>query len=64
MVIGREQSAGWVFSEWWPLQGAQQSGGISLFDQRKTSEKGLLGGCRAESLERRILVATEGLGFS
>lgn len=70
MVMAREPGEGptsrdrWGFSEWWPVQGAQQSGGISVFDQRKTSGKRLLGGCRAESLERCILGATEGLDFS
>lgn len=52
----------WGFCEWWPIQGAQQSRGISLFDQ--TSEKRLLGGCRAESLEHLILGAAEVLSFS
>ncbi len=67
MVMGREQGERptspdrWGFCEWWPIQGAQQSRGISLFDQ--TSEKGLLGGCRAESMEDLILGAAKGLNF-
>ncbi|KAK5849144.1 hypothetical protein PBY51_008808 [Eleginops maclovinus] len=68
VVLEREQaewpSSPQAFCEWWPVHGAQQSGGISLFDQRKTSGKKPLGGSRAKSLERRILGVAEGFGFS